>query len=87
MLIRGTYPQPLKDRIGGRYGHLSNKQSMDLLSCLDCSRIQHIVAAHLSEKNNTPYLAQQALSQPLDCRPEWVGVADQEAGLPWREIV
>lgn len=87
MLMGGTYPQPLKDRIGGRYGHLSNEQSMDLLSCLDCSRIQHVVAAHLSEKNNTPFLARLALSRPLDCTPEWIGVADQETGLSWREIV
>jgi len=87
MLLNSSYPQPLKERIGGRYGHLSNEQSMDLLSCLDCSGIQHIVAAHLSEKNNTPHLAQQALSRVLNCTPDWIGVADQDVGLPWREIV
>lgn len=87
MLARSSYPQSLKERISGRLGHLSNEQSMDLLACLDCSRIQHIVAAHLSEKNNTPYLAQQALSQALGCTPDWIGVADQEAGQSWRDII
>jgi len=87
MLAHSAYPQSLKERIGGRYGHLSNDQSMDLLSRLDYSRIQHIVAAHLSEKNNTPSLARQALSQALGCTPGWIGVADQEAGLSWREIL
>ena len=86
MLLRSAYPQSLKERIGGCYGHLSNEQSKNLLSCLDFSRIQHIVAAHLSEKNNTPDLAQQALSQALGCTPEWIAVADQEVGLSWREI-
>jgi phosphoribosyl 1,2-cyclic phosphodiesterase len=86
MLARSTYPQQLKARISGRYGHLSNQQSMDLLSSLDCSRFQHIVAAHLSEKNNTPYLAREALGKALHCKPEWIGVADQERGLSWREI-
>ena len=87
MLMNSAYPQPLKERIGSRHGHLSNEQAGDLLSCLDCSKIQHIVAAHLSEKNNRPYLAQAALSKTLSCAPEWVGVANQDHGLYWREIM
>ncbi len=87
MLARSSYPSALKARIGGRLGHLSNTQSMALLASLECSSMQHIVAAHLSQKNNTPSLAQLALSKALGCAPDWIGVAEQEAGLSWREIM
>jgi phosphoribosyl 1,2-cyclic phosphodiesterase len=87
MLAHGSYPHALKERIGGRYGHLSNDQTMNLLSSINCAGVQHVVAAHLSEKNNTPDLARQALSEALGCAPAWIGVADQETGLAWREIL
>ena len=53
MLQAGPYPESLKRRVGGEQGHLSNDQAASLLAGLDCSRLQHIVAAHVSEKNNT----------------------------------
>ncbi|HEU0187552.1 MAG TPA: MBL fold metallo-hydrolase [Gallionellaceae bacterium] len=87
MLANGDYPYRLKQRVGGRFGHLSNAQAASLLSSLDSSRLQHIVAAHLSRKNNTSALAVHALSVALNCDPEWVGVATQEEGLDWREVV
>lgn len=87
MLQASDYPYRLKQRIGGRYGHLSNTQAAALLSRLDCGRLQHIVAAHLSHQNNLPELAVSALSAVLNCEQEWVAVALQEEGLNWREIV
>jgi hypothetical protein len=48
--------------------------------------LQHLVAAHLSQTNNTPSLARRALAQALACAPEWIGVADQGCGFDWREI-
>lgn len=86
MLQNGDYPFRLKQRIGGRYGHLSNAQAAALLARLDYSRLQHIVAAHLSHQNNSPELAVGALSAVLGCEPEWVAVARQEEGLGWREV-
>ncbi len=86
MLARGSYPASLKRRVAGGHGHLSNAQSAQLLACLDCGRLQHIVAAHLSEQNNTAALAQAALSDALNCECDWVAVADQTEGLDWREI-
>lgn len=80
------YPQSVKDRIGGRHGHLSNHQTAELLDRLDCSRLQHVVAAHLSEKTNHPELVQQTLSEQLGCEADWVGIVDQEFGLEWREL-
>lgn len=83
----GSYPAALKTRILGRYGHLDNGAAADLLSRLDRRRLQHVVAAHLSEENNTPMLARGALAGVLGCEPEWVAVADQAEGLSWRSIV
>lgn len=87
MLRQGSYPPGLKARILGRYGHLDNRAAAGLLARLDCSRLQHVVAAHLSEENNTPELARTALAEVLGCGPEEIGVADQNAGLDWRDIV
>lgn len=86
MLAGGSYPAALKRRVGGPLGHLSNGQAGSLLAALDCSRLQHLVAAHLSDSNNRPALAQAALATALDCAADWIGVADQEAGLDWRAI-
>ncbi len=86
MLATGDYPYPLKQRVGGRLGHLSNGDAAALLARLDNSRLQHVVAAHLSQKNNLPELAVQALSGALGCSEDWIAVATQQDGLTWREI-
>lgn len=87
LLEQGSYPPPLKERIRGRYGHLDNQAAAALLGRLDCSRLQHVVAAHLSEANNTPQRARAALSVALGCTPGEIGVADQHAGLDWLDIM
>ena len=87
LLNKGDYPYSLKQRVGGRFGHLNNDAAAALLARLDNSRLQHIVAAHLSRKNNSPELATQALSQAINCKKEWIGVATQENGFAWREII
>ena len=86
LLANGDYPPSLKWRVGGDLGHLSNAQAADLLQSVDTDRLQHLVAAHLSEKHNTPALAQRVLSGALHCAADWVGVIDQEHGLPWRSL-
>jgi phosphoribosyl 1,2-cyclic phosphodiesterase len=86
MLLAGSYPEPLKRRILGRFGHLDNGASADLLAGLDSSRLRHLIAAHLSEKNNRPELARRALAGALGCEEAWIGVADQQEGFGWREV-
>lgn len=86
MLQTGPYSWPLKQRVGGDLGHLENTASADLLARLDNSRLQHIIAAHLSEKNNTPALARGALARALNCAVDWVGIANQQIGFDWRSI-
>ena len=85
MLTQSVYPQHLKYRISGRLGHLENQQAADLLTRLDTSKLKHIVAAHLSEQNNCTARVKQALSAALNCEQSWIGIADQESGLSWRD--
>lgn len=87
MLASGNYPFALKRRIAGRFGHLENGEAAAILARLDSSRLQHVIAAHLSEQNNTAALAAAALAGALGCNPAWIGVAGQENGSDWREIV
>jgi hypothetical protein len=53
---------------------------------MDCGRLKHVIAAHLSKQNNTPELARAALSAALGCAAEWIGIATQDEGFAWREI-
>lgn len=85
-LQAGPYPASLKARVGGPLGHLSNTQAAGLLAALDLGRMRHLVAAHLSDKNNSPALAQAALAAAAGCEPDWIAVADQNLGLDWRSV-
>lgn len=87
MLQTGPYSWPLKKRVGGELGHLENSDSAKLLSRLDNSKLQHVIAAHLSAKNNTPLLAQTALAKVLQCELDWIGIADQAQGFDWRAVI
>jgi phosphoribosyl 1,2-cyclic phosphodiesterase len=86
MLRVGDYPERLKARIASRFGHLDNEAAAALLAGVDQSRLQHVVAAHLSESNNRPDLARNSLASALGCAADWIAVADQQAGLDWRQI-
>ena len=73
MLRDGPYPWPLKQRIKGNHGHLSNRDSADLLGTLCWEGLETVFLAHLSETNNHPGLArttaEQVLSRQSCCRP------------------
>jgi len=86
MLRDGPYPSGLKRRVASRLGHLSNSEAAELLASLDQSRLEHVVAVHLSLTNNTVDLARRALAAALGCNADWVAVADQSIGLDWREL-
>jgi phosphoribosyl 1,2-cyclic phosphodiesterase len=86
MLANGAYPRTLKQRIGGRFGHLDNLATAALLAAIDHSRLQHVVAAHLSLQNNTPELVRAVLAAAIGRDEDWICVASQEAGFTWREL-
>jgi phosphoribosyl 1,2-cyclic phosphodiesterase len=86
MLADGPYPYPLKKRVGGTHGHLSNEQAAKLVEKVDLGRLQHLVMSHISEKNNLPQLASEAM-HPVLC--DWSGtsyLADQQDGINWIEV-
>lgn len=65
-LESGPYPWPLKRRILGDRGHLSNGDAAAFaLTCAE-SGTSDIVLAHLSDKNNTPEMAFSAVRAKLD---------------------
>jgi phosphoribosyl 1,2-cyclic phosphodiesterase len=86
MLENGPYPASLKRRVGGRFGHLENSQSALLLEKLKHDRLQCVMAAHVSRKNNTEALAQRALARVLECADDDVRVACQTAGFDWIDL-
>jgi len=82
LLRRSDYPPSLKERIGGPYGHLSNAMSASILEALDQSRLQIVVAAHLSRQNNRPDLVEAAL-RPVLRSEAALEIASQAEGFDW----
>ncbi|QYD67469.1 MBL fold metallo-hydrolase [Paraburkholderia edwinii] len=83
MLATSRYPASLKARIGGNHGHLNNDAAAEILASLDRSRLRHLVAAHLSQQNNLPELAQAAMAAVLNAAAADVVVASQDSGFDW----
>ncbi|SAK68026.1 beta-lactamase domain-containing protein [Caballeronia arationis] len=83
MLATSRYPASLKARIGGTHGHLNNDAAAAILATLDRSKLRHLVAAHLSQQNNLPHLAQAALAAVLGASAVEVVVATQAEGFDW----
>lgn len=61
MLEVGPYPYYLKQRILSERGHLSNELAGRLLSRLLHSRMKAVLLGHLSQENNLPELAYEAV--------------------------
>ena len=61
MLQTGAYPYPLKRRIMGDRGHLSNERSGQLLCELLHDHFGTVVLGHLSKENNYEELAYEAV--------------------------
>lgn len=67
MLEFGPYPEPLKQRIRGRGGHISNLECADLVSRASVfRRLRWACLCHLSEENNEPDLARETLQRVVD---------------------
>lgn len=57
MLRFGSYPYPLKQRILGDFGHLSNENAAITALRLIQNGTEHIMLGHLSKENNRPEIA------------------------------
>ena len=83
LLAASSYPPFLKRRVAGAWGHLANAAAAALAAALQPRGLQQVVAAHLSEQNNRPELAQQAMADALACAPGDILVADGAKGSDW----
>ena len=66
MLRTGPYPWPLKKRIAGDLGHLSNEGAGKALLNTLGERTKSVILAHLSEENNRPFLALETVTSILE---------------------
>lgn len=82
MLKNGPYPWPLKQRVAGKEGHLSNEDAGRLLAdYLLHDGLNHVILAHLSQINNLPELAYENMRGTLERKSYGhvqVGVALQD---------
>ena len=78
MLAKGPYPPALQARVAGKLGHLSNVQAAQFLSQMDSERLQFIVAAHLSEKNNKAELVRETMASVSTTVEERLSIATQD---------
>ncbi len=86
MLAQSSYPEFLKRRVGGHYGHLSNTAAADIIRSVMNPRLRHVVAAHLSAQNNSADLVRVLLGKTLDCAPDDIVVARPNIGTGWLPI-
>jgi phosphoribosyl 1,2-cyclic phosphodiesterase len=88
MLRSGPYPWPLKQRVAGRHGHLSNREASEGIPELLSDRLGWIVLYHLSRTNNLPELAAESVGEQLvregsDAR---LCVTSQHQPTSWLEV-
>ena len=82
LLRDGPYHWLLKRRIAGGYGHLSNRQSAEIVGRAAGDSLREVVALHLSRQNNDPRIVTALLGETLEragCAPRF-GCADQVRG-------
>ncbi|MES2186022.1 MAG: MBL fold metallo-hydrolase [Pseudomonadota bacterium] len=86
LLAQSRYPEFLKRRVGGRFGHLANAAAAAIAQDLQHDGLRRVVAAHLSERNNRPELARQGLAAALRWDAEQIIVADPLQGTDWLDV-
>ena len=89
MLRNSAYPWSLKKRITGDYGHLSNDAAGALLAKIDQSRLNHVLAAHLSRQKQSAGTRAAGTFEGLGCyargNRHWLIRMPGFAGLSWTE--
>ena len=73
MLKCCSYPYPLKQRIMGDKGHLSNDAAGELIAHLAEKGTRYFILGHLSKENNFPQLAYQTVYNVLQGKRILVG--------------
>ena len=66
MLISGSYPFYLKQRIRSDRGHISNEDTCRYLKTLIGDKTKYICLAHLSEENNNPEIVKEKVNNTIN---------------------
>ena len=80
MLEKGSYPYHLKARIKGRYGHLSNKQALEIFTEKG-AHMSHLLLSHLSRDNNSPELVLSLFKRSMMNTEIVVASRDMESAI------
>jgi len=86
MLANGPYPPSLQRRVAGSLGHLSNRQAAQLLEQVEHPGLKRLVVGHISEKNNTPGLAREALLTAVPAIEKRLTLTRQDQASAWFEV-
>lgn len=86
LLESSEYSYSLKQRIGGKLGHLDNQTAAEILGKIQFKQLKHLVAAHLSAKNNTEELVKEAIVGKIGCERDWIKIATQVDGTLWQVL-
>ncbi|WP_444998239.1 MBL fold metallo-hydrolase [Aliikangiella sp. IMCC44359] len=82
-LMQGRYPASLKARVSGSFGHLNNEQAAEFLRHIQLSKLQYLVAMHLSEENNCPDIVNKVVAElNLGDNTQFL-LAEQPIGFDW----
>jgi phosphoribosyl 1,2-cyclic phosphodiesterase len=81
LLDKGRYPHFLKNRIRGGFGHLSNRQALDLFVRHRPAFMSHLFLSHLSRDNNRPELVQALFEKEAQGTRIVIASRDQETEL------
>lgn len=85
MLLNGSYPRSLKNRVGGNWGHLNNKQMLYFLKNIELEQLQELVIGHISENNNSISLVKETISE-ISKQLSSVSYATQNEGFDWIQL-
>lgn len=87
MLAASPYPESLKRRVGGDYGHLSNEVACSILHQLSSlGGLRFAVAAHLSKNTNCAEKVAAMWTEVLQPTGVPFGLACQENGFEWWDL-
>lgn len=86
MLVNGTYPQMLKDRVMRHDGHLDNKEAARFVAENYHDALNYVFLCHLSDNNNTPEVATDGMRHALEAKGLSVGDGSYDADQRDRDI-
>lgn len=86
LLARSSYPPFLKQRVGGKWGHLSNPAAAEIARAVHHPGLRHVLAAHLSAQNNRPDIVRTLMAQALGAAEHEMLTASAGEGSDWLDV-